>query len=77
MIIDNLKDINCVADLFAYICSIEKSLEEITKERDRLLILLDTKNNSLKELEKQLHYAEMTLEFVHNKAELAKVPPTI
>lgn len=70
-LIDNLKDINNMADLFQYIYNIEQSLEAVKQERDRLLILLDTKTNSLKELEKQLHYAEMTLEYVQGKAGLA------
>lgn len=41
MLIDNLKDINSVADLFAYICKIEEENEHLHKQIDSLLIQLD------------------------------------
>jgi hypothetical protein len=41
MLIDNLKDINSVADLFAYICKIEEENENLHKQVDSLLIQLD------------------------------------
>lgn len=44
MIIDNLKDINSVADLFAYICKIEEENENLHKQIDSLLIQLDNKS---------------------------------
>lgn len=45
MLIDNLKDINSVADLFAYICKIEEENENLHKQVDSLLIQLDNKSN--------------------------------
>lgn len=44
MLIDNLKDINSVADLFAYICKIEEENENLHKQIDSLLIQLDNKS---------------------------------
>ena len=44
MLIDNLKDINSVADLFAYICKIEEENESLHKQIDSLLIQLDKKS---------------------------------
>ena len=44
MLIDNLKDINSVADLFAYICKIEEENEDLHKQVDSLLIQLDNKS---------------------------------
>ena len=44
MLIDNLKDINSVADLFAYICKIEEENEKLHKQVDSLLIQLDKKS---------------------------------
>lgn len=43
MIIDNLKDINSVADLFRYIATIEEENENLRKQIDSLLIQLDKK----------------------------------
>lgn len=45
MIIDNLKDINSVADLFRYIANIEEENEMLHKQVDSLLIQLDNKSN--------------------------------
>lgn len=45
MIIDNLKNINSVSDLFAYICKIEEENENLHKQIDSLLIQLDNKSN--------------------------------
>jgi restriction endonuclease S subunit len=45
MIIDNLKDINCVADLFRYIANIEEENERLHKQIDTLLIQLNNKSN--------------------------------
>ena len=45
MIIDSLKDINSVADLFAYICKIEEENERLHKQIDSLLIQLNNKSN--------------------------------
>ena len=45
MIIDNLKDINSVADLFAYICNIEEENDRLHKQIDSLLIQLNNKSN--------------------------------
>lgn len=50
MLIDNLSKINSVADLFQYICNIEEELENVTKERDALLVLVDNKNTLIREL---------------------------
>ena len=44
MLIDNLKDINSVADLFRYICNIEEENENLHKQIDSLLIQLDKKS---------------------------------
>ena len=44
MIIDNLKDINSVADLFRYIANIEEENENLHKQVDSLLIQLDKKS---------------------------------
>lgn len=44
MILDNLKDINSVADLFAYICKVEEENEKLHKQIDSLLIQLDKKS---------------------------------
>lgn len=41
MLIDNLKNINSVADLFQYICNIEEENERLHKQVDSLLIQLD------------------------------------
>ena len=41
MLIDNLKNINSVADLFAYICKIEEENENLHKQIDSLLVQLD------------------------------------
>lgn len=41
MLIDNLKDINSVADLFRYIANIEEENENLHKQVDSLLIQLD------------------------------------
>ena len=44
MMIDNLRDINSVADLFAYICKVEEENERLHKQIDSLLIQLDKKS---------------------------------
>lgn len=44
MLIDNLKDINSVADLFRYIANIEEENEMLHKQIDSLLIQLDRKS---------------------------------
>ena len=44
MLIDNLKDINSVADLFRYIANIEEENEMLHKQIDSLLIELDKKS---------------------------------
>lgn len=63
MIIDNLKDINSVADLFKYIENLESEVEEIKKHRDQLLILNSALTNKNMELERLLAETEYTLEF--------------
>lgn len=67
MIIDNLKDINSVSDLFKYIENLESELEEVRKHRDQLLILNSALTNKNMELERLLAETEHTLEFYQNK----------
>lgn len=67
MLIDNLKDINSVADLFQYICKIESELEAVKSHRDQLLILNDSLVNKNAHLEKELAHTESTLEFYESK----------
>ena len=67
MIIDNLKDINSVSDLFKYIENLESELEEVRKHRDQLLILNSALTNKNMELERLLTETEHTLEFYQNK----------
>lgn len=45
MLIDSLKDINSVADLFRYIANIEEENERLHKQVDSLLIQLSNKSN--------------------------------
>lgn len=67
MIIDNLKDINSVADLFQYVCNLEAELESVKSHRDQLLILNDSLVNKNAQLEKELAHTEATLEFYESK----------
>lgn len=67
MIIDNLKAINSVADLFKYIENVESELEEVKRHRDQLLILNGALTNKNMELERVLMETEHTLEFYENK----------
>ena len=67
MIIDNLKDINSVADLFQYICKIETELDAVKSHRDQLLILNDSLVNKNAQLKKELAHTEATLEFYESK----------
>ena len=63
MIIDNLKDINSVADLFKYIETLESELEEVRKHRDQLLILNDSLVNKNAQLEEKLAHTEAAFEY--------------
>ena len=67
MLIDNLKDINSVADLFQYIANVENELEEVKKHRDQLLILNGSLMNKNTELEKLLAETEHNLEFYESR----------
>lgn len=68
MLIDNLKNINSVADLFQYIVNVETELEEVKRHRDQLLIINDSLINKNMELEKLLAETEHTLEVYESKA---------
>jgi hypothetical protein len=67
MIIDNLKDINCVADLFRYIANIEEENEKLHKQVDSLLIDHDRLVNANLRLKELLERTEHTLEFYESK----------
>lgn len=67
MIIDNLKDINCVADLFRYIANIEEENEKLHKQVDSLLIDHDRLVNANLRLKEILERTEHTLEFYESK----------
>ena len=67
MLIDNLKDINSVSDLFSYITNIESELEEVKKHRDQLLILNSSLMNKNMELERLLAETEHNLEFYQDR----------
>ena len=67
MIIDNLKDINSVADLFQYICNLEAELEQCKKLNSGLRIMHDKMTNKILQLEEQLAHTEATLEFYEKK----------
>ena len=67
MLIDNLKDINSVADLFQYIVNVEIELEEVKKHRDQLLIINGSLMNKNTELEKLLAETEHNLEFYESR----------
>ena len=72
MLIDNLKDINCVADLFQYIANVETELEQSKAANDKLLILNDSLTNRVQQLEKELAHTEATLEFYESKVAIKK-----
>lgn len=67
MIIDNLKDINCVADLFRYIANIEEENEKLHKQVDSLLIDHDRLVSANLRLKEILERTEHTLEFYESK----------
>lgn len=67
MIIDNLKDINCVADLFRYIANVEEENERLHKQVDKLLIDHDRLVNDNLKLKDLLGRTEHTLEFYESK----------
>ena len=67
MIIDNLKDINCVADLFRYIANIEEENENLHKQVNSLLIDHDRLVNDNLRLKELLERTEHTLEFYESK----------
>lgn len=54
MMIDNLKDINSVADLFQYICNLEAELEQCKKLNSGLRIMHDKMTNRIIELQDEL-----------------------
>lgn len=54
MLIDNLKDINSVADLFQYICNIEAELEQCKKLNTALRIMKDKMTNRILELQDEI-----------------------
>ena len=54
MIIDNLKDINSVADLFQYICNLEAELEQCKKLNSGLRIMHDKMTNKILQLQDEI-----------------------
>lgn len=72
MIIDNLKDINSVADLFQYICNLEAELEQCKKLNSGLRIMHDKMTNTILELQEKLAHTEATLEFYESKVTYKK-----
>ena len=54
MLIDNLKNINSVADLFTYICNIEAELEQCKKLNSALRVMKDKMTNRILELQAEL-----------------------
>lgn len=54
MIIDSLKDINSVADLFQYICNLEAELEQCKKLNSGLRIINDRMTNRILELQNEI-----------------------
>lgn len=54
MLIDNLKDINSVSDLFQYICKIEEELEQCKKLNSGLRIMHDKMTNRILELQDEV-----------------------
>ena len=67
MILDNLKDINSVADLFQYICNLEAELEHCKKLNGGLRIMHDKMTNRILELQEELEHTKSTLEFYESK----------
>ena len=70
MLLDSLKDINSVSDLFQYICNVETQLEQSKELNDRLLILNDSLNNKIQEIETELEHTKSTLDFYTHKVEI-------
>lgn len=54
MLIDNLKDINSVSDLFQYICNIEAELEQYKKLNTALRTMKDKMTNRILELQDEV-----------------------
>ena len=54
MIIDNLKNINSVADLFQYICNLEAELEQCKKLNSGLRIMHDKMTNRILQLQDEI-----------------------
>lgn len=69
MLLDNLKNINSVADLFAYICKIEEELENKNKACDKLLIKWSIAADKVRVLEAELAKTRELLEHFKQKAE--------
>ena len=67
MLIDSLKDINNISDLFQYICNLETELEHCRKLNSGLRIMHDKMTNRILELQEQLAHTEATLEFYESK----------
>lgn len=67
MIIDNLKDINNIADLFRYIANIEEENATLKKQIDSLLIDHDRLISANLKLKELLEHTEHTLEFYESK----------
>jgi hypothetical protein len=69
MLLDNLKNINSVADLFAYICKIEEELENKNKICDKLLVKWSVATDKVRMLEAELAKTNELLEHFKQKAE--------
>lgn len=54
MLIDNLKDINSVSDLFQYICNIESELEQCKKLNTALRVMHDKMTNRILQLQDEI-----------------------
>ena len=73
MILDNLKDINSVSDLFRYIADIEEANEKQKQLIDALLIDKDRLINANFKMKEKLEKAEELLAFYESKVTAKEV----